>query len=498
MNKLSIPTKKNFLIFFNKLSEFLSKTLSKLNIKNLKQLAIDLIYDRRFVITIGIIILSIFAHLSTPAFYQDKWVLTKIKKQLENEFNITFLLPEKVSYSMFPVPSFYLNDVKLTKDGRKIGKIDYMKLCLSYNKFFDKEKVNIQDIHISNSSFDLYKEELNNLISFYDKKINEKPLIIKESKIFLRDQNQEIFSLINLDSTRSFFDQNNEINKLNIEGEIYNNEFNLSLENDYKIKQSIFDLNLNKIGRRIQGNIDYSKKKNSGEIIYSTGSKNNITEIDFNNDYLEFNSKDKIYGKPLFNGLIGFKPFFSNINVNLDKLNFKDLLDNDALFFQLISSNIFDNQNLNYEVKVNSKKIDNHRKLNDLNFIISYGLGKLSFDNSTLIFDDQIPIKINNSIFVSNEKERYFLGGLLLEINERDNLFKFFQTRKENRHKIKNIYLSFKYDFNNQKVKYDKLLIDGKSNDKIKNLLKSYNKKNVLLINRIEIRKFFNSALSTL
>ena len=115
-----------------------------------------------------------------------------------------------------------------------------------------------------------------------------------------------------------------------------------------------------------------------------------------------------------------------------------------------------------------------------------------------MIFDDQIPIKIDNSIFVSNEKERYFLGGLLLEIDERDNLFKFFQTRKESRHKIKNIYLSFKYDFNNQKIKYDELLIDGKSNDKIEDLLKSYNKNNVLLINRIEIRKFFNSVISTL
>ena len=88
MNKFSTPTKKDFLKFVNKFNEVLGGKLALLTKKNLKQVFNDLIYDRRFVITILIALLSIFAHLSTPAFYQDKWVLSKIKKQLQNEFNI--------------------------------------------------------------------------------------------------------------------------------------------------------------------------------------------------------------------------------------------------------------------------------------------------------------------------------------------------------------------------------------------------------------------------
>ena len=115
MNKLSIPSKKEILRLLNKYNLFFTKYLSPLNIKNFKNTSKYLIYDRRFIITTVIVILSLFAHLSTPAFYQDKWVLSKIKKQLEKEYNINFLLPEKVRYSMFPVPSFYLNDVDSVK-----------------------------------------------------------------------------------------------------------------------------------------------------------------------------------------------------------------------------------------------------------------------------------------------------------------------------------------------------------------------------------------------
>ena len=123
MNNLSIVSKKEILNFLTRFNEFFSKKLSSLNLKNLKQIYKDLLFDKRFVITSAIVFFSIFAHLSTPAFYQDKWVISKIKKQLENEFDITFLLPEKVDYSLFPIPSFHLKILVLLKE-KKLGKIE--------------------------------------------------------------------------------------------------------------------------------------------------------------------------------------------------------------------------------------------------------------------------------------------------------------------------------------------------------------------------------------
>jgi hypothetical protein len=135
MIKFSTPTKRDFLKFVNKFNEFLGDKLALLTRKNFNQVFNDLIYDRRFVITTLIALLSLFAHLSTPAFYQDKWVLSKIKKQLQNEFDVELILPEEVNYSMFPIPSFNLSNVKIVKNGEEIGVIDKMKLCLTFNKF---------------------------------------------------------------------------------------------------------------------------------------------------------------------------------------------------------------------------------------------------------------------------------------------------------------------------------------------------------------------------
>ena len=55
MNKFSTPTKKDFLNFLNKFNEFLSNKLAFLTKKNFKQAFKNLIYDRRFIITILII-----------------------------------------------------------------------------------------------------------------------------------------------------------------------------------------------------------------------------------------------------------------------------------------------------------------------------------------------------------------------------------------------------------------------------------------------------------
>ena len=187
MIKFSTPSKKNFLNFLIKFNTILSDKLGLLTKKNFKQIFKDLIYDRRFVITIIITLLSIFAHLSTPAFYQDKWVLSKIKKQLQNEFDIELVLPEEVNYSMFPIPSFYLNNVKVVENGNEIGIIDEMKLCLTFNKFLNKEKINIQDIHIKNSKFEIYNNDFKNLRNFFEKEINHKKLYIRNSNIFFKD-----------------------------------------------------------------------------------------------------------------------------------------------------------------------------------------------------------------------------------------------------------------------------------------------------------------------
>ena len=498
MIKFSTPSKKDFLKFVHKFNEVLGDKLALLTKKNFKQVFNELIYDRRFVITIFIALLSIFAHLSTPAFYQDKWVLSKIKKQLQNEFDIELILPEEVRYSMFPIPSFYLSNVKIAENGNQIGIIDEMKLCLTFNKFLNREKINIQDIHIKNSKFELYNNDLKSLKNFFKKKINDKALYIRNSNIFLKNTDDEVYLILNLEKSKSFFDIENLNNVMNIKGDVFNNPINLNFKNDPINKILDFELNLDNIGKKIKSNFNYFNETINGEIDFLSGSTNYLTKLEFDKKNIYLYSEKKINENHLYLADIKLNPFYANLAINLDSLDFYDLINNDSLFFKIINSNLINNKNLNYEIELNSNGLDNHRLLKKLVLKINFRESKLSFDDSEITFDENINISLSNTEFISNINNSYFAGELKFKIKNSNNLYKFFQTNKKYRKEIKEIKVSFRINLLDNSYYLEKVSIDNQSNDKIQNVIKYYNKNNFNIFKRIEIKNLFNEIVSNL
>ena len=498
MNKFSTPTKKDFLKFVNKFNEVLGNKLALLTKKNLKQVFGDLIYDRRFVITILIALLSIFAHLSTPAFYQDAWVLSKIKKQLQNEFDFELILPEKVRYSMFPIPSFYLNNVRIADNGDEIGIIEEMKLFLTFNKFLEKEKINIQDIHIKNSKFEIYNNNLKDLKNFFNKKVNEKKLYIRNSNVFLKNSDDEVYLILNIDKTQSFYDKENFNNVVKIDGGIFNNQINLNLTNDPKVKKLNFELNLEDIGKKIKTNLNYFNSTIIGELDLLSGSTNYLTALEFDDNKINLYSEKKINQDHLYLAKIDLNPFYANLIINLNSIDFFDLIKKDGLFMKIISSNLINNKSLNYELKFNSANLKNHRLLKNLILKLNFKESKLNFDNSTIIFDENVNITLTNTNFVSKIEDSFFRGEIIFKIKNSDNLYKFFQTNKKYRKEIKEIKLSFKINLLDNSYSFEKISIDNQSNDQIQNVIKYYNKNNFNIFKRIEIKNLFNEIVSNL
>ena len=498
MNKFSTPTKKDFLNFLNKFNIILGDKLALLSKKNIKQLFIDLIYDRRFVITILITLLSVFAHLSTPAFYQDKWVLSKIKKQLQNEFDMELIFPKEVQYSMFPIPSFYLSKVKIIENGNEIGIIDEMKLCLTFNKFLNRDKINIQDIHIKNSKFELYNNDLKNLKNFFEKKINDKKLYIHNSNIFLKNANDDVYLILNIDKSESFFNKENLNNIVNINGDVFNNPINLNFTNDPTNKEINFEFNLEDIGKKIKTHLNYFNDTIIGKIDLISGSTNFLSELEFDKKKIFLYSDKKINNKNLYQADIELNPFYANLIINLDTLDFSKLIKKDSLLMKIIASNLINNKNLNYEIKLKSENLKNHRLLKNLSMNINFRESKLNFDNSKLTFDDNVFITLEETDFVSNANNYYFEGNINFYIKNSEKLYKFFQTNKNLRKKIKKIQLSFKFDFFDNSYSIKKINIDNKTNDQIQNVINDYNKNKINKLRRIEIKNFFNEIISNL
>jgi len=498
MNKFSTPTKKDFLKFVNKFNEVLGDKLALLTKKNFKQAFNDLFYDRRFVISILIALLSIFAHLSTPAFYQDKWVLSKIKKQLQNEFDVELILPEKVRYSMFPIPSFYLSNVKIAENGDEIGVIEEMKLCLTFNKFLEKEKINIQDIQIKNSKFELYNNNLKNLKNFFKEEINDKPLYIRNSNIFFKNSDDEVYLILNIEKSKSFFDKDNLNNVININGDVFNNPISLNFDNDPKNKELNFTLNIGAIGKKIKTKLNYFNDTIIGDFDFLSGSSNYLTKLEFDKEMIYLYSEKKINESHLYLADIKLNPFFADLEINLNSLDFYDLIKNDGLFLKIITSNLINNKNLNYQIKLNSTGLDNHRLLKDLALNLNFIESKLNFDNSKITFDENVNISLNNTEFVSNIDNSFFAGELKFKIKNSNNLYKFFQTNKKYRKEIKEIKVSFKINLFDNSYLIEKISIDNMSNDQIQNITKYYNKNNFNILKRIEIKNLFNEVISNL
>ena len=197
MFNLTLIQKKNFLSFLNKVNSLLvsifnNLKFNNLQFNNLKRLTKLFLIDKRVIITLLIVFFSVFVHLSTPAFYKDSWVKGIVKNQFEKEFKFEIKFGDKLNYAIFPVPHFIFKDVKFISGENELAKIETIKVYLTFSKFLDKNKMNIQNVVIEGAKFNLYKKDLKDLIFFFNKKINEKKMTINKSQIFLKNKEDDI------------------------------------------------------------------------------------------------------------------------------------------------------------------------------------------------------------------------------------------------------------------------------------------------------------------
>ena len=497
MLNFNLVSKKNFLSFLKKVNLILVNIFDNLQFNNLKRLTKLFLIDKRVIFTLIIIFFSVFVHLSTPAFYKDSWVKGIVKNQFEKEFKFEIVFSEKFSYAIFPIPHFRFKDVRFVSKERDLAQIELVKVYLTFSKFLDKNKMNIQNVVIKKAKFDFFKEDLKNLVNFFNRKINDKKITLLNSKIFIKDEDEDIYSIISINKSQSIYNKIEDLNNLDVDGEIFNNSFKLKLKNDFSDSRSNLDLVFNKLNKKFINDIDFKNKKVKGSLSYFDARKKYDTAYTFHNDILKFYSNEKVGDKALYNGIINFSPFSSKLKINLKSINLRNLIGNDSLFLEILKSNIFMNENLNFNIEVKSKNISNHRKLKNLNLNINYENQLLNFNQSNFLLKDILKVNLIDSKFI-NSKKQYFLGTFEILIYDHSNLYKFFQTKKKYRKKIDTIYITTKYDFLKNNLILEKVIIDNYSNENINDLIKKYNQDNIMISNKVDLRNFFNSFIEEL
>ena len=497
MFNFTLISKKNFLSFLKNTNLILINIFNNLKLSNLKRLTKLFLIDKRVIFTLIIIFFSVFVHLSTPAFYKDSWVKEIVKNQFEKQFKFEIEFSDELSYAIFPIPHFRFKNVKFTSSERELAEIDSIKVYLTFSKFLDQYKMNIQNVIIKKGKFNLYKRDFINLIDFFNGKINEKKITIFSSKIFLKDDSDDIYSIISIDKSDSFYDNLETINKLNITGSIFNNSFDLKLKNNFVEQKSNIDLIFNKLNKRFINIVNFENKKIEGNLSFLDSRKKYDTTYSISKDILKFNSSEKIDNIPFYSGVINFSPFFSDIQINLKSIDLKNFIGNESLFLEILKSNIFVNENLNFNIAIKSKNILDHRKLKELNLNINYVNQLLNFDKSNFLLEDILKVNLIDSKFI-NSKKQYFLGKFEVLVEDHSKLYRFFQTKKKYRKKISSIYVTIKYNFLKNNLTMEEIIIDNKTNKNVLNFIKEFNQANTVIKNRVDLRNFFNSLIEGL
>ena len=81
------------------------------------------------------------------------------------------------------------------------------------------------------AKFSIYDKNIDSLKFFFDNEINKKKLTILNSKIFFKDNSDDIYSILNINKSVSYLETETNLNHLRLNGDIFNNPIVLKIKN---------------------------------------------------------------------------------------------------------------------------------------------------------------------------------------------------------------------------------------------------------------------------
>ena len=226
-SRFSSLTRKTFLYFV------------RLKFMKSKKLRISLL--SRYLILFIIILFSCLFYLSIPTLYNHGQLQKYLTKKLSKEFNLNTALSANIHYKILPSPNFEISNVLLnTNDNSKFNdyaQIKTMKIYVSLKNLHNQNRLEIKNIVISKANFNINKNSYDYVNNYLKNKLSNKKIQIKKSKIFFKESNltKDVVALSTISKFSLFYDKKDNVNKINIEGSIYNTKYNLSLlRNVYK------------------------------------------------------------------------------------------------------------------------------------------------------------------------------------------------------------------------------------------------------------------------
>jgi len=320
---------------------------------------------------------------------------------------------------------------------------------------------------------------------------NKNKILIKKSNIFFRDKNDEVLFINQIKNSSIYFDLKNLENVFTSKNKVFNVPYKFTVRNDKLNERLFFKITSKKLVLKIENETDYRNKENEGILKITFKNRNNYFNYKLGKNLLKFSLKDT---NKNYNGLLEFKPFYLESNFNYQALDLKDFVN--PFLFEIFKSQIFNNENLNANINFNVKNIYDFDRFSDLFLKLRIEQGNMTLSNTQISWKENLDLTFVDSLLNFDEDKINLNGKIVINIKDQDDFYKSFQIAKDLRKDLKNIELDFNYDFNENKIYFDNLRIDNKTNEKLDRLISKFNASEEKFFNKITFKTFVNKVFT--
>ena len=483
---------KHFNNFNKSINSLLEKNLNKLNFNNLSNLA----KNNKIILTFVAVFILFVSYLLIPTFYNQFDLSTVLKNQFKNKFNLNIKMSKNLNYNLFPRPHFTVFDSYIKYEGNQISKVKDLKIYITLKNLFSLKNLKINQVIIKNANFNLDNQSYNFFLKILENDFKDKNLKIKNSNVFYRNNENEVLFINKILDMDYYYDYKQSKNISYSKNKIFNLPYSIELINDYKEKKFYSKLKLNFAKLQIENVLNYSKNIKSGESQLILNKNKSIVKYITNKNFFEFNFFDKLESPTFsYEGNFNFNPFYSTFNGKTEKINLNYLFDTNSILLQLIKTQIFNNSNIDFKLKINAKNILNNFDFVDFNIESKIQDSLIDIDNTSFKWKNFIDFKLEESLIYVKSGELVLDGKMSIDIKNYNELYKYLLTPRNYRKEIKNIDFNFTYNFDQKIANLSDIRVNNKIDTNLNKVLSNVLLKKDNLQNKIYLKNLLNDAI---
>ena len=473
-----------FLAVNNTLENFFNGLRSlKSNIKKIK-----FTNNSKAILFFGISVILVLSYFLIPTFYNKNEVKNIIQNQIFKNYNIEIKINEKIDYSLLPKPHFVAKNVLILRDEREIGLVENLKVFIAANKFFSKNNFKVKDLVFQKTDLNFYIDDLIFFQDLLKTEPSDNKIIFKNSNLFFKNSYDEILFINKIKKSEFYYDSINLVNVLSSENEVFNLPYKFVIKNDKFNKLVESKFNSKKVRLNVENILYYDEEIKDGLLDILFINKTTSLKYELKKNSLNFINQNQ---KNLYDGFIEFIPFYLQANFNYEGLSTKYLFNDESILIELIKSELLNNQNLNINIKLNVKDIININELNNFYLNLEIESGDIKISDAYVMWKDDLIINLNESLINYDQGEIFLTGRINVEIKDTNDFYSSFQINKKFRKEIKQIQFDFNYNFMQENISFDNLIIDKKKNNNIEEFIDDFNL-NTKVLNKVTLKNFIN------